>query len=282
MTARSISGNGRFEMNVNCSDWGTRTQYSVLSDSEIEVFSHTFGLDYETIYGTYTVPDNENAWFLQGELKFLDSTDCDVSLFSVKRERNSDTTDNFHLSLSGNWYNVTGTLNENEIVNFSVNPQDLCDTNGVMNFTAFIDGTKYGMVNLIYHEPLLLSRNARFKVNSYTDGVFNLSLTKTITRNSPVKMVIWNSAVFERFPLFIEFMARFLMKGLTGRIFNWIFSKANPVFNMFPFSTDSIYNQVNIMADDGSGIKHISKNGNVWFSCNCPNNYERYVEISLV
>jgi hypothetical protein len=281
MTARSSSGSGRFNMSVSCSDWGTRSQYSVLTGSENQVFSHQFGDSYETIYGTYTVPKNENAWFLQGELEFLDATDYDVSLFSVKRERNTDTTDNFHLCLSGNWYNATGSLKENDIVNFSINPEKLSQPDGVMNFTAFIDGNHYGMVNIIYREPILLGRNARFRVNSYSDGVFNLSLTKTITRNSPVTMVLWNSRVFERYPLLTEFFARFWMRGLLGKIFNWIFSKELPEFKMLPFSTNSIYDKINISADDCSGIKHISDNGNLWFTCNCPNNKERYVEISF-
>jgi len=100
MTARCNSGIGRFTMRISCNDWETRSQYSMLSDSESQVFSHIFGPSYETIYGTYTVPNDENAWFLQGTLEFLDSTDYDVSLFSVKRKRNSDRTDDFHLYLS--------------------------------------------------------------------------------------------------------------------------------------------------------------------------------------
>jgi len=175
---------------------------------------------------------------LQGTLDFLDSTDYDVSLFSVKRERSNDTTDDFHLYLSGSWYNISGTLDENEMVNFSVDPQVLCDADGVMNFTAFIDGNRYGMVNLIYREPLLLSRNARFRVNGFTDGIFNLSLTKAISRNSAV-------------------------------------------FKMFPFSTDSMYDHMDISADDGSGVKHTGDNGNLWLACNCPDSDERYVEVTL-
>jgi len=281
MTARCSSGSGRFNMRVSCSDWGTRSQYSVLPGSENLVYSHQFGNNYETIYGTYTVPKNENAWFLQGKLEFLDSTEYDVSLFSVKRERNSDTTNDFHLCLSDNWYNATGLLKENELVNFSIDSMNLSQPDGIMNFTAYIDGNHYGMVNLIYHEPLLLGRNARFRVNSYSDGVFNLSLTKTITRNSPIKMVLWNSRVFERYPLLTEFFARFWMNGLLGKIFNWIFSKELPEFKMFPYSTKSIYDQIKIVTDDCSGMKHISDNGNLWFTCKCPESRERYVEISF-
>jgi len=282
MTARCASGSGRFKMNVSCSDWGTRSQYSVLSDSIRQVFSHTFGPNYETIHGVYTVPNDENAWFLQGTLEFLDSADYDVSLFSVKRERDSDTTDNFHLCLSGRWYNVSGSLAENEMVNFSVDPKDLCDANGVMNFTAFIQGNRYGMVNLVYREPLLMGMNARFRVISYTDGVFNLSLTKTITRVSAVTMMIWNSTVFQKLPHITELIVRFLMKGFAGRILFLILDKMIPVtFKMFPFSTDSMYTQVDITADDGSGMKHSSHNGNLWLSCNCPTIGERHVKVTL-
>jgi Calcineurin-like phosphoesterase len=281
ITARCLSGTGRFTMNVSCCDWGTKSQYSLLPGSENQVFSHAFGSSYETIHGKYTVPNDVNAWFLQGKLEFLDPTDYDVSLFSVKRERNSDTTDNFHLLLSGTWYNISATLAENEMVNFSINPKDLCDDDGVMNFTAFIDGNRYGMVNLIYREPLLMGINARFRVNSFTNGVFNLSLTKTISRNSAVNSIIWNSAFFQQSPRFTELMARFFIKCFTGNIFNKLLPQIYTTFKMFPFSTDSMYNQVDLAADDGSGAKHTSNNGNLWFSCNCPNSKERYIIVTL-
>jgi len=281
MTAKCNSGSGRFNMNVNCTDWSTRSQYSILPYSVSQVFSHTFGNNYETIYGSYTVPDNENSWFLQGELNFIDSTDYDVSLFSVKRERISDTTDDFHLCLSGIWYNVTGTLDENEMTNFSVDPRFLCNVDGVINFTAFIDGNRYGMVNLIYNEPLLLCRNARFRINSYDNFVFNISLTKTITRNSPINTIFWNSKLFKIFPNITELIARFIMSGITGRILTGLFKEKTAVFKMFPFSTDDLYDNINITSDDGSGVKHKSDNGNTWFTCNCPDGKERFVEVTL-
>jgi hypothetical protein len=285
ITARCPSGNGTMKLNVSCSDWGTHSQYSVLSESKHQVFSHSFGSFNETISGRYTVPDNENAWFLQGTLEFLNSTDYDVSLFSVKRERTSDTTDNFHVYLSGHWYNVSGPIAENTMVNFSVDPKDLCDTDGIMNFTAFIEGNRYGMVNLVYHEPLLMGMNARFRVNSYTNGVYNLSLTKTISQTSAVDMVIWNSEIFQKFPHITELCVRFLMKGFTGHILycilNKIFPDLSTTFKMFPFSTNPLYEEVAIAADDGSGTKHVSLNGNIWFTCNCPDSQERSVKVTL-
>jgi hypothetical protein len=285
MTARCLSGSGRFHMNVSCSDWGTKSQYSKLTGSESQVFSHTFGSDNETIYGLYTVPDDKNAWFLQGNLDFLDSTDYDVSLFSVKRQQTSEVTKNFHLCLSTHWFNISGPLTENNIVNFSVNPQNICTPDGVMNFTAFIEGNHYGMVNLVYHEPLLLGMNARFRINSVEDDVYNLSLTKTISRNSAIDMMIWNSKVFQKFPRITELLVRFLTKGITGRILYVLLSKIFPEivtpFVFYPFSTNPTYEQVNISADDGSEMKHLSLNGNLWFSCDCPTIGERDITVTL-
>jgi len=281
ITGRSISGKGKFTMNISCCDWGTKSQYSKLSGSEIQVFSHTFGPDYETIYGTYTVPNDKNAWFLQGDLYFLNCTEYDISLFSVKRDRNSDTTDNFHLCLSGNWYNASKTLTEDEFENFTVNPVNLSDSDGVMNFTAFIDGNHYGMVNIVYHEPLLFGRNARFRVNNLSKDSFKITLTKTITRNSPVKMALWNSKIFKKHPILTELFSRFIFHGLSGKIIDMLFAKKTSIFKMFPYSTDSMYEKIDIISDDNSGVKNISKNGNIWLSCNCPEKEERYVEIIL-
>ena len=285
ITARCLSGDGRLRMNVSCSDWGTRSQYSTLANSESQVLSYTFGPNYVTIHGSYTVPLDDNAWFLQGRLEFLDCTDYEVSLFSVKRNQINDTTNNFHLLLSGHWFNASGPLLENREVNFSVNPEDLCNADGVMNFTAFIDGNRFGMVNLLYREPLLMGMNARFRINSVANGVYNLSLTKTLTRSSAVNMKIWNSEVFQKFPHLTELFVRFLMKSLAGRVFYSILSKItpgiSPTFKLIPLSTNPLYTHVTITADDGSEKMHTSKNGNLWFSCNCPSVDARYLTIAL-
>jgi hypothetical protein len=283
ITARCLSGKGTVKMNVSCSDWGTRSQYSVLHGSEQQVIFHSFGSSYETISGKYTVPQDQDSWFLQGTLWFLNSTDYEVSLFSVKREQISDTTDDFRLCLSGQWYNVSGSLGTNEYVTFSVDSKDLCDQDGIMNFTAFIQGNRYGMVNLVYSEPLLMGMNACFRINSYTDGVYNLSLTKTISRTSAIDMAIWNSKIFQHFPRITELWFRFLRKSVIGGLLFLILSEMFPeistTFEMIPFSTNPMYEEVEIIAGDGSAVKHVSTNGNLWFTCHGPYNENRFVEV---
>jgi hypothetical protein len=94
-------------------------------------------------------------------------------------------------------------------------------------------------------------------------------------------MIFWNSAVFNRFPFLTELIVRFLMNGFTERIIDLFFSKETAIFKIFPFSTDPIYDHMDIKAEDGSGVKHTSDNGNLWLSCNCPDNDERHVEVML-
>ena len=48
------------------------------------------------------------------------------------------------------------------------------------------------------------------------------------------------------FPKITELFARFLMCGITGKILNEIFKGKTAEFKMFPFSTDSIYDNINI------------------------------------
>lgn len=285
ITARCPSGDGNLTLNVSCSDWGTQSQYSLLPGSEHHVISHRFGPHNETISGSYTVPDDSEAWFLQGTLNFLDSKPYDVFLFSVKRERTSDTTDDFHFCLSGHWFNVSGSLAKNELVEFPVDPQDLCDEEGIINFTARITGNHYGMANLMYHEPVIMGMNARFRIDNQQDNVYNLSLTKTITQTAAVEMALWNSKIFQRHPRIIELCYRFLMKGVTGYvvelILNKIISTLPATFSLFPFSTSPLYEEIGIRADDGSGVKHKSSNGNIWLTCNCPIGENRAVEVTL-
>ncbi|HVQ00438.1 MAG TPA: metallophosphoesterase, partial [Candidatus Thermoplasmatota archaeon] len=274
ITARCSSGNGTMRLTMECSDWAKQNQYSILMNSSHQVITHTFGPIYETITGSYTVPKNPNAWFLQGRLDFLNSTDYDVALFSVKRQRTTDTTDMFRLNLNGHWYNASGPLVDDEAMNFTVDPVNLSDDQGVMNFTAFIQGNRYGMVNLVYHEPVLLGMNARFRVDGYQDGVFHLSLTKTITGTSPVAMRLWNSTFFTTHPI----LANLLVYFLSSTLLDWLMPST---FKLYPFSTDPMYSQVTVTADDESGVTHITNNGNLWFSCNGPLLAERKVQVTL-
>jgi hypothetical protein len=150
------------------------------------VLSHDFEKNYETVSGTYTAPNDPNAWFIQGILDFADSTDYDVSYFSIKRTSTSDTTEDFRMLLSGKPYDVAGKLGRFKTKHFSVNPAELSDRDGIIKFTASIKGNHYGMANLIYHAPLLMGRNARYKVNSVKGNTYDVTLTAKLSGYSNI------------------------------------------------------------------------------------------------
>lgn len=183
VTARSRSGrgSGRMKLTMSCSDWGTRSQYSTLAGSSREVISHAFGSDYETVTGTYTAPNDENAWFIQGALAFPDATDVDISYFSIKRTRTSDTTEAFQVALSGKTYAVGGKLERFATKEFPISPVDLADRDGIIRVKASIKGNHFGMARLIYRGPLLMGRNARYRVNRVDDNSFDIALTTKLS-----------------------------------------------------------------------------------------------------
>jgi hypothetical protein len=179
--AKSRSGNGRFKLTVSCSDWGTKSQYSTLADSAREVISHTFGTKEESVTGIYTAPDDDDAWFIQGSLEFLDAMDVDVSYFSIKRTQTSDATQDFQVALNGKSYRAAGTLGRFKMKEFPISPVDLADQEGVIRLKASIKGNHYGMANLIYRGPLLMARNARYKVNAVDGNTFDITLTARLS-----------------------------------------------------------------------------------------------------
>jgi Calcineurin-like phosphoesterase len=181
MKAKARSGNGRFKLTMSCSDWGTKSQYSTLAGSSREVISHTFGPKEETVTGTYTAPNDENAWFIQGSLEFADATDVDVTFFSIKRTQQSDATEDFQIALNGKSYAAAGKLARFKTKDCPISPMDLADQNGVIALKASIKGNHYGMANLIYRGPVLMGRNARYKVNSIDKNTFDITLTTKLS-----------------------------------------------------------------------------------------------------
>src|SRR6185295_8364797 len=106
--------------------------------------------------GTYTAPDDEHAWFIQGSLEFADATDVDVTFFSIKRTQQSDVTEDFQIALNGRSYAAAGKLARFKTKDFPISPVNLADQDGIIRLKALIKGNHYGMARLIYRGPLLM------------------------------------------------------------------------------------------------------------------------------
>jgi hypothetical protein len=266
ITAQCPNGNGRLALNVSCSDWGTKSQYSELANSSHCIVSHLFGSENETVTGVYTVPDDQDAWFLQGELQFDDAVTYDVSLFSVMRVNTSETTEDFHVLLNDQWYNTTGPLAPNSVVNFPIESSALSDNQGLMTFTSRIRGNCFGIVNLMFHEPLLLGANSRFRIDDADPQICNITLTGAVTHASPKVMRIWQSNLFQHYPKATELLVRLMLAfGMPSDCY----SAASGImpFEVVPFSSNPLYSSVHLITYDGSTIRHQASNGNLWWTC---------------
>jgi len=85
------------------------------------------------------------------------------------------------MSLSGKSYAAAEKLGRFKTKDFSINPVDLADRDGIIKFAASIKGNHYGMANLIYHAPLLMGRNARYKVNGIKGNTYDITLTAKLS-----------------------------------------------------------------------------------------------------
>ena len=58
---------------------------------------------------------------------------------------------------------------------------DLADRDGVIRLKASIKGNHYGMARLIYRGPVLMGRNARYRVNRVEGNTFDITLTTKLS-----------------------------------------------------------------------------------------------------
>src|SRR6185295_18816525 len=103
------------------------------------------------------------------------------SYFSIKRTQTSDATEDFRIALNGKSYDAAGKLGRFKTKEFPINPVDLADQDGIIRLKASIKGNHYGMANLIYRGPLLMGRNARYRVNAVDGNTFDITLTTKLS-----------------------------------------------------------------------------------------------------
>lgn len=155
-------------LSVMCkaTDWSARSQYSFLAEGQTTVISATVGTSWTTLSGTYVAPSSTNAWFLCGEIHFADAANYQVSRLSIKRQRSSEVTEAFQLTLNGVTYGTTGALPNHVWTSFPVAVGDVADTDGVMRFRASVAGNRTGMARVIYPNPVF-GRGARIRPESF-------------------------------------------------------------------------------------------------------------------
>jgi len=196
VTCRAVSSPTTMFMRFNCTQSGDI--YSTLPNSSQIVFDNitvcTTWTTYTTNYTqltTITDDDDGSADCLQMYLENTGSNELEIKKLSIKRRATATTTQDFHVKLGSVWYNHSGTLSDGQYVNYTVNPVTMADANGDIVVHADIDGNKRGWCRLIYHPPLLFCRNAKFYLDSITNGnvykvhCFDISATSNTCKFMP-------------------------------------------------------------------------------------------------
>ena len=62
-----------------------------------------------------------------------------------------------------------------------MSPVDLADRDGIIRLKAAIKGNRCGMARLIYRGPVLMGRNARYRVDSVEGNTFDITLTTQLS-----------------------------------------------------------------------------------------------------
>jgi hypothetical protein len=182
LTGQTITGKGNIAVQMSTSDWSSGNQYTKLEESEQTLLEAKMDEESQTYSATYQVPDDKRVWFLQGAINCKDNAGYRISSFKIKRVGNGYSTQNFHLQLGEKWYKLKGKLDENQSQTFLVNPVDLTNASGNLHFRARIGGSRVGMARMIFHEPFLYGRNARFRINSCSGNRVNITLTDMLSR----------------------------------------------------------------------------------------------------
>jgi hypothetical protein len=182
ITARTNRGKGNIAVNMSTSAWRSKNQYSTLEGSKKLVLKTELDETLQTFSGIYRVPDDKQAWFLQGDIACKAQTSYKITSFRITRVGNSHYTQDFHLQLGEKRYKQKGKLNENQAHTFLLPPVDLTDASGNLHFMASIGGNRVGMARMVFREPFLYGRNARFRIDSCSGNKVNITLTDMLSR----------------------------------------------------------------------------------------------------
>ena len=182
VVSKCKSGTGQLAVEMSTSDWSTGTQYSTLTGSEQTILSGTIGTEFTTLRGTYTAPENNDAWFLQGDLVFSGETEYTVDAFRIFRKSEDPLTKAFSVSLNDQTYFAAGVLQPGQAKNFKVASESITNNRGQLHFQASIGGNHQGMARLIFQAPFLMGRNGRFRIDEVEGNAAQITLIEPVSQ----------------------------------------------------------------------------------------------------
>ena len=128
---------------------------------------------YEWYEGTFTVPDNNDAWIIKtiwdsrqgGETCYLDE-------WSVTRADGAgNETADFWVEVNGERHEVSGSLPDGEVREFALSQNSIKND---LNIKVGAGGSRVGMFSIVYEKPFLWSDDVSMGINSVKPGTTNV------------------------------------------------------------------------------------------------------------
>ena len=111
--------------------------------------------EFVTFSETFTVPNDDAAWFIQPKIHFDDPAVTYIwDSWSLKMVGDGDVTEDFSVTLNDETHTASGLLEHHDYSTFTLSNTTMSNT---LSFSCTIHGNKVGMVRLIYEEPQLWS-----------------------------------------------------------------------------------------------------------------------------
>lgn len=141
----------------------------------------------------FTVPENEKAWIIKTIWESRKSgSNCYLDEWSITRANTTFRTENFTVTLNGKNFSSREPLTRNESQNYSLNPRRVKNK---LKFSPRIDGSKTGIVRIVYKNPLLWSDDASFGVNDVGENGYDCRLEMVSNYSETVSLSPFNSKV---------------------------------------------------------------------------------------
>jgi len=163
---RTKSGSGSIDLLVSIPTYLNLDEYvwkNVPVRSDVSV-----GPSWTTYWKTFTVPDDDDMWFIQPKIHFDTGAVYRLDSWSLMMDHGSDGTEDFTIELNGQTFGHSGTLGPHEYIRRRVPNSSIGNS---LNLSCSIGGNHVGLFRLIYERPKLWSDDVTF-------GVLNDAQTK--------------------------------------------------------------------------------------------------------
>ncbi len=141
---------------------------------------------YQWYESEFTVPENKKAWIIKTIWKSQKpGRTCYLDEWSVTRSDAAPTTENFTVTLNGENFTCSQILDRNDSQKYFLNSKLVKNK---LDFSPEIEGSKTGIIRLVYKNPVLWSDDVSIGINSLEENNYNCQL-KMVSNYSEIASI---------------------------------------------------------------------------------------------